>query len=115
MPAAITPSALAVLPENYKALLYVLALSFPGQSKTSLVRQLRDMGARVSATRAFDAAALSEILEPLQRLEWLSHSGGTGQPICLLPGRRNLVLQQLSSDASKSQWLEILRGSLVAP
>ncbi|MDO9323020.1 MAG: ATP-dependent helicase, partial [Pseudomonas sp.] len=115
MPAAITPSALAVLPENYKALLYVLALSFPGQSKTALVRQLRDMGARVSATRAFDAAALSEILEPLQRLEWLSHSGGTGQPICLLPGRRNLVLQQLSSDASKSQWLEILRGSLVAP
>lgn len=115
MPAAITPSALAVLPENYKALLYVLALSFPGQSKTALVRQLRDMGARVSATRAFDAAALNEILEPLQRLEWLSHSGGSGQPICLLPGRRNLVLQQLSSDASKSQWLEILRGSLVAP
>ena len=115
MPAATTPSALAVLPENYKALLYVLALSFPGQSKTALVRQLRDMGARVSATRAFDAAALGEILEPLQRLEWLSHSGGTGQPICLLPGRRNLVLQQLSSDASKSQWLEILRGSLVAP
>ncbi|MBX9912366.1 MAG: ATP-dependent helicase, partial [Pseudomonadaceae bacterium] len=115
MPAAVTPSALAVLPENYKALLYVLALSFPGQSKTALVRQLRDMGARATAARAFDAVALNEILEPLQRLEWLSHSGGAGQPICLLPGRRNLVLQQLSSDASKSQWLEILRGSLVAP
>ena len=60
MPAATTPSALAVLPENYKALLYVLALSFPGQNKTALVRQMRDMGARVSATRAFDAAALGE-------------------------------------------------------
>jgi superfamily II DNA or RNA helicase len=115
MPAASTPSALAVLPENYKALLYVLALSFPGQSKTALVRQLRDMGARATAARAFDAAALNEILEPLQRLEWLSPSGGAGQLICLLAGRRNLVLQQLSSDPSKSQWLEILRGSLVAP
>ena len=67
MPAPQAPSALAVLPDNYKALLYVLALSFPGQHKTALVRHLREMGVRASATRAFDAASLSEILEPLQR------------------------------------------------
>ena len=85
MPAPQAPSALAVLPDNYKALLYVLALSFPGQLKTALVRHLREMGVRASAARAFDAASLNEILEPLQRLQWLSEAG-SGQPICLLPG-----------------------------
>ena len=114
MPAPQAPSALAVLPDNYKALLYVLALSFPGQLKTALVRHLREMGVRASAARAFDAASLNEILEPLQRLQWLSEAG-SGQPICLLPGRRNLVLQQLSGDSNKDRWLDLLRSSLGAP
>lgn len=114
MSAPQTPSALAVLPDNYKALLYVLALSFPGQNKTALVRYLREMGVRASATRAFDSPSLNTILEPLQRLQWLS-SGGSGQPVCLLPGRRNLVLQQLSSDSNKARWLDLLRSSLGAP
>lgn len=114
MSAAHAPSALAVLPDNYKALLYVLALSFPGQNKTALVRYLREMGVRASATRAFDSPTLNEILEPLQRLQWLS-SGGSGQPVCLLPGRRNLVLQQLSGDSNKERWLDLLRSSLGAP
>ena len=59
-------------------------------------------------------ASLNEILEPLQRLQWLSEAG-SGQPICLLPGRRNLVLQQLSGDSNKDRWLDLLRSSLGAP
>jgi superfamily II DNA or RNA helicase len=104
-------SGLAVLPDTYKAVLYILALSFPGKHKTGLLGQLREMGVRNSATRAMDGPALNEILEMLHRLDWVS-LGGDGQPYCLQPGRRNLVLQQLTTDARRTTWLQSLHSSI---
>ncbi|MDP3977230.1 MAG: DEAD/DEAH box helicase [Pseudomonas sp.] len=111
MSAPVTPSGLAALPDAYKAVLYVLALSFPGKHKTALLEQLREMGVCSSSTRAMDGPALSEILAMLHRLDWVSLGGG-GQPYCLPPERRNLVLQQLNSDVSKDSWLQALRSSI---
>ena len=114
MSAPATPSGLAALPDAYKAVLYVLALSFPGKHKTALLEQLREMGVRSSTTRAMDSPALSEILAMLHRLDWVSLGGG-GQPYCLPPERRNLVLLQLNSDVSKDSWLLALRSSIAPP
>ncbi|MCG4456014.1 DEAD/DEAH box helicase [Pseudomonas sp. MMS21-TM103] len=111
MSAPVTPFGLAALPDAYKAVLYVLALSFPGKHKTALLEQLREMGVRSTSSRAMDGPALSEILAMLHRLDWVSLGGG-GQPYCLPPERRNLVLQQLNSDVSKDSWLLALRSSI---
>ena len=69
MSAPATPFGLAALPDAYKAVLYVLALSFPGKHKTALLEQLREMGVRSSPTRMMDGTALSEILTMLHRLD----------------------------------------------
>ena len=79
MSAPATRSGLAVLPDAYKAVLYVLVLAFPGKHKTGLLGQLREMGVRSSSTRAMDGPALNEILEMLHRRGWVT-LGGDGQP-----------------------------------
>ena len=69
MSAPVTPFGLAALPDAYKAVLYVLALSVPGKHKTALLEQLREMGVRSTSSRAMDGPALSEILAMLHRLD----------------------------------------------
>ncbi|SEI98066.1 Superfamily II DNA or RNA helicase, SNF2 family [Azotobacter beijerinckii] len=101
-------STLASLPDAYKALLYVLFLATP-RNKTSLLEQLKRLGVRATASRAMDGVVLGEMLETLQRLNWLER-GDERSFFRLNPAACNQVLLLLQSEP---QWWPKLRAGLI--
>ncbi|GAB3390713.1 SNF2-related protein [Azotobacter armeniacus] len=101
-------STLASLPDAYKALLYVLFLATP-RNKTALLEQLKRLGVRATASRAMDGVVLGEMLETLQRLNWLER-GDERSFFTLNPAACNQVLLLLQGEP---QWWPKLRSGLI--
>jgi superfamily II DNA or RNA helicase len=101
-------STLASLPDAYKALLYVLFLATP-RNKTALLEQLKRLGVRATNSRAMDGVLLGEMLETLERLNWLER-GDERSFFRLNPVACNQVLLLLQSEP---HWWPKLRGGLI--
>ncbi len=101
------------LPDHCKTLLLVLAMSFPGKGKTSLVKQLRTMEVRDHTGRLLDAATLPGVLEWLKGQGWVEvEERREGQYFVVPPQRRNSVLLSLLYDADANLRLQQISDSL---
>lgn len=103
------------LPDNYRAVLYVLAMSFPGKGKTSLLKLLRTMGINDQSGKLLDIATLPGLLESLQEQGWVEvEQRKEGQYLVVPAQRRNSVLLSLLGAADGMLRLQQINDSLPA-
>lgn len=103
------------LPDNYRAVLYVLAMSFPGKGKTSLLKLLRTMGINDQSGKLLDIATLPGLLESLQEQGWVEmEQRKEGQYFVVPAQRRNSVLLSLLGAADGMLRLQQINNNLPA-
>jgi len=111
-PQTLTPD---FLPENCQALLHVLAMSFPGKGKGSLLKLLRTMDICDPDGKPLDTTTLSDLLESLQEQGWVSvDQRREGQYFVIPAQRRNSVLLSLLGAADGRLRLQQISDSLPA-
>jgi hypothetical protein len=93
--------------------MYGLVTSFPGKGKTSLLKLLRSMDVKDPHGNLLDVATLYEILEELQRDEWVVlEKRPEAQFLCVAPPRRNRVLLSLLQSKNCDDWLDEIKTGL---
>ena len=103
------------LPENCRALLYVLATSFPGKGKTSLLKQLRVMGICDPGGKLLDVTTLPGLLQSLQDQGWVEmEQRNEGQYFVVAAQRRNSVLLSLLNTEDGALRLQQIDDNLPA-
>lgn len=106
------PAAFDTLPEESLALLYLLALTPCGISRTTLLKS----SSSLAMGRRLDKNTLERSLQILQQQGWLELAK-TGQPLTLLPQHRGALLQHLSQSRQLPQLSAVLLADmpLLAP
>ncbi|TBV11258.1 DEAD/DEAH box helicase [Stutzerimonas kirkiae] len=103
------------IPRNYQALLYSLATSFPGRSKSALLKQLREMRCRSDSGRLLDHASLADFLQPLLQQGWITQrqlkQANETTFYGLPPQLHGDIVLHLLSSADRHDWLRKLRAS----
>lgn len=103
-----SPVQFDALPFNLQALLFALAPCTPGQSKTKLVKHLRDRGVRTSSSRQVDNASFDELANELIYTGWLTREEHGKQILfCMAPHQRNLVLLHFLESADRVAMLKV--------
>lgn len=101
------------LPDYRMEVMYGLVTSFPGKGKTSLLKLLRSMDVKDPHGNLLDVATLYEILEELQREEWVVlEKRPEAQLLCVAPPRRNRVLLSLLQSKNCDDWLDEIKTGL---
>ena len=91
-----SPVDFSALPYALQTVLFVLAPSVPGQTKTALIRQLRALNIHVTGTRLVDNGNFEELAHELQATGWITREQHDRQSLlCLAPRQRHLVLLHL--------------------
>ena len=110
MSKASLPAAPDTLSDAERLLLYVLLICRP-KNKTALLNQLKALGLRASATRAFDSTMQNQLLDGLQQQGWLQ-ADERGGLVQVAPSRRSALLASLAREPQRLQPLaEELRRS----